>query len=102
MASVTGAPKFTKRSPSQASESFEEGEKGDPEQTAYLADPESQDRGSDTPKETLYTKYEPYFLSLTAVVILGWWISATILEATRHRWYANLIFLILYHQLSEF
>lgn len=101
MASVTGPPKITKRSPSQASESFEEGEKGDAEQTTYLADPESQDSKSDAVKDTLFTKYEPFILGITAAVILGWWISATVLKATRHRWYVGASFLILDPNLSH-
>ncbi|KAF5321394.1 hypothetical protein D9619_001373 [Psilocybe cf. subviscida] len=92
MASVTGPPKITKRSPSQASESFEEGEKGDAEQTTYLADPESQDSKSDAVKDTLFIKYEPFILGITAAVILGWWISATVLKATRHRWIVQTLF----------
>ena len=36
----------------------------------------------------LYPKLRPYILSALALLILGWWISATVLKATRHRWYA--------------
>jgi CNT family concentrative nucleoside transporter len=36
----------------------------------------------------LYPKLRPYILTALALLILGWWISATVLEATRHRWYA--------------
>jgi len=32
------------------------------------------------------TKCKPFILGALALLILGWWISATILEATRHRW----------------
>lgn len=32
-------------------------------------------------------RYRHYILAALAIVILGWWISATILQATRHRWY---------------
>ena len=35
-----------------------------------------------------YQKLRPFILAGLAAVILGWWISATVLEATRHRWYA--------------
>lgn len=35
----------------------------------------------------LYRKIRPFFLTALALVILGWWISATVLPATRHRWY---------------
>jgi len=34
----------------------------------------------------LYSKFRPYILTALALLILGWWISATILKATRHRW----------------
>jgi len=37
-------------------------------------------------KETSKRNYKPYILVGTAMVILGWWISSTVLEATRHRW----------------
>ena len=36
----------------------------------------------------LYLKSRPYVLAGVALAIMGWWISATVLEATRHRWYA--------------
>ena len=36
----------------------------------------------------LYPKFRPYILTALALLILGWWISATVLKATRHRWYA--------------
>jgi len=36
--------------------------------------------------DLLYEKYRTYILISLALVILGWWISATVLEATRHRW----------------
>ena len=35
-----------------------------------------------------YPKLRPYILTALALLVLGWWISATVLEATRHRWYA--------------
>lgn len=34
----------------------------------------------------LYKRYRPFILAAVAFVILGWWISSTILQATRHRW----------------
>lgn len=33
-----------------------------------------------------YSKFKPYILGGLALLILGWWISATILHDTRHRW----------------
>ena len=40
-------------------------------------------------RHTLYAKFRPYILALTAAVILGWWISSTVLEKTRHRWFVS-------------
>ncbi|GJJ06199.1 hypothetical protein Clacol_000388 [Clathrus columnatus] len=37
-------------------------------------------------------KLKPWILAGTAALILGWWISATILPATRHRWIVQTIF----------
>lgn len=37
-------------------------------------------------RRDMYMKYRPFILGALALVILGWWISATVLEATRHRW----------------
>ncbi|CAE7084299.1 unnamed protein product [Rhizoctonia solani] len=37
-------------------------------------------------RRAVYQKYRPFILAAVALVILGWWISATVLEATRHRW----------------
>lgn len=41
---------------------------------------------------TFYTRYRPYILSTVAATIIGWWISATILPATRHRWIVQTLF----------
>lgn len=38
-------------------------------------------------RKALYARYRPFILGGVAAVILGWWISATVLKATRHRWY---------------
>lgn len=37
-------------------------------------------------RRTFYQRFRPFILAASALLILGWWISATILEATRHRW----------------
>ena len=44
---------------------------------------------ADARQHTIYTKLRPYILVGLALVILGWWISATVLETTRHRWYVS-------------
>ncbi|KAF8160955.1 Na+ dependent nucleoside transporter C-terminus-domain-containing protein [Crassisporium funariophilum] len=40
----------------------------------------------------LYSKLRPYLLTALALVILGWWISSTILKTTRHRWIVQTFF----------
>ncbi|KAG8917113.1 hypothetical protein FRC00_014022, partial [Tulasnella sp. 408] len=37
------------------------------------------------PHNPLYPRLRPFILAGLALLILGWWISATILPATRHR-----------------
>lgn len=60
-----------------------------------ISDPETPDTNFETEKEekppTFYRRYRPYILSGVAAAILGWWISATVLPATRHRWCASVI-----------
>jgi CNT family concentrative nucleoside transporter len=41
---------------------------------------------------TLYARFRPFILGATALVILGWFISATLLKATRHRWIIQSLF----------
>lgn len=45
-----------------------------------------------TRRRTLWKKIRPFFLAALALLILGWWISATILPATRHRWIVQTLF----------
>jgi concentrative nucleoside transporter, CNT family len=40
----------------------------------------------DEQEKSAHVKYRPLILFGLATVILGWWISATVLKATRHRW----------------
>ncbi|KAF9484501.1 hypothetical protein BDN70DRAFT_903662 [Pholiota conissans] len=42
--------------------------------------------------EGSYSKARPYLLVGLALVILSWWISATVLHATRHRWIVQTFF----------
>ena len=37
-------------------------------------------------RAAFYKRFRPLILAGVAAVILGWWISSTILKATRHRW----------------
>ncbi|KAF8160956.1 Na+ dependent nucleoside transporter C-terminus-domain-containing protein [Crassisporium funariophilum] len=52
-------------------------------------DPEITEEGS---SRSHYHILRPYILTGVALVILGWWISATVLEATRHRWIVQTLF----------
>lgn len=40
-------------------------------------------------KHRTYLRIRPFILCGLALLILGWWISATILPATRPRWYVT-------------
>jgi concentrative nucleoside transporter, CNT family len=77
---------LVKRSTSHASDSF--GEKA-----PFDAPTSAKDNGdTDAEQErrnALYAKLRPILLVGLAAAILGWWISATVLEATRHRWRVN-------------
>jgi len=44
------------------------------------------DDESSEDKVSFTTKYKDFILGGLLLLILGWWVSATVLEATRHRW----------------
>jgi concentrative nucleoside transporter, CNT family len=79
-------PASLKRSPSLDSAK----EKLPNDTTRDITDVEVAHVGASEEKQSLglYPKSRPYILSALALLILGWWISATVLKATRHRWYA--------------
>jgi concentrative nucleoside transporter, CNT family len=56
-----------------------------------ILSPTNEEADRDQRRHELYLRFRPYFLTGVALVILGWWISATILKATRHRWYVVLL-----------
>ncbi|KAF7983239.1 hypothetical protein HWV62_22846 [Athelia sp. TMB] len=43
-------------------------------------------------RAAFYKRFRPLILAGVAAVILGWWISSTILKATRHRWIVQTVF----------
>ncbi|KAJ7124936.1 Na+ dependent nucleoside transporter C-terminus-domain-containing protein [Mycena epipterygia] len=45
-----------------------------------------------TRRQNLYHKGRPFILVGLALLILAWWISSTILKATRHRWIVQTLF----------
>jgi CNT family concentrative nucleoside transporter len=55
--------------------------------------PDEADQRRDTDvQRSFYAKYRPYILAGFAILILGWWISATVLRATRRRWIVQTLF----------
>lgn len=56
-------------------------------QEGFVKTKQVPDRSEDSPpRNPLYPRLRPLILAGLALLILGWWISATILPATRHRW----------------
>ncbi|KIY47926.1 hypothetical protein FISHEDRAFT_44328 [Fistulina hepatica ATCC 64428] len=42
--------------------------------------------GAKARRHSFFVRFRPLILGGVAAIILGWWISATVLKATRHRW----------------
>ena len=81
---------------SSTSDSLEKTDLASGAAAVEVRDPEKADRAlvqeedEPTTLSKFYARYRPFVLAGVAAVILGWWISATVLEATRHRWYVSL------------
>ena len=60
----------------------------DPEKGAVDA-PVPAPADDETTLTKLVRKYRVVVLGALAALILGWWVSATVLQATRHRWCAR-------------
>ncbi|KAF8626833.1 hypothetical protein AX15_004664 [Amanita polypyramis BW_CC] len=83
---VTHGDSIVKRTASHISHSVEK---------SPVDDPAKDDGDSHVERKRrrmLYAKYRPLILGGLAAAILGWWISATVLKATRHRWIVQTIF----------
>lgn len=63
-------------------------EKGQPDPEVLLSEKVDEEEYEKRRKHERYMKFRPYILGAVALVILGWWISSTVLKATRHRWWA--------------
>lgn len=86
-AGTSQADNSAQRKTFQSTESFSEKEKSharDPEVLIKDADEEVDE--SRKRRQIVYRQLRPYILGGLATLILGWWISATVLKATRHRW----------------
>jgi len=92
MATVANPPQRSvteetlQRRPSHSTGSIEDEKRGSDPEVVVNQGEESIEDGRSSSKPTFYQKYRPFILGATAAVILGWWISSTILKATRHRW----------------
>ena len=80
---VTHSDSIIKRSASRTSDSS--GEKAPVDVKGSGDDDAERER-----RRALYMKYRPLILGGLAAAILGWWVSATVLRATRHRWQVKL------------
>jgi len=92
VASTTAKPsdKVVQRTTSGSSFSQEKvpagAEKGAAEPPTYGHHADEDLSESQARRRAFWTQYKPFALAAIAAVILGWWISSTILKATRHRW----------------
>ncbi|KAJ2931254.1 hypothetical protein H1R20_g5878, partial [Candolleomyces eurysporus] len=64
----------------------------DPEVFVQNAGANDDDEEKPSRGALFYKRYRPFILGAVALVILGWWISATVLRATRHRWIVQTLF----------
>jgi CNT family concentrative nucleoside transporter len=53
---------------------------------------ESEAEGVEKKNRLTYQRLRPFILSGFLLLILAWWISATVLKATRHRWIVQTLF----------
>ncbi|KDN38550.1 hypothetical protein RSAG8_09439, partial [Rhizoctonia solani AG-8 WAC10335] len=76
-----------KRDPELESGSISHDKRPNPDAKAHLIAHDDDEAERDRERQyAIYQKYRPFILGAVALVILGWWISATVLKATRHRW----------------
>ncbi|KAJ7078885.1 Na+ dependent nucleoside transporter C-terminus-domain-containing protein [Mycena belliarum] len=80
------------RKSSRSTASFNEKEAVPVDHDAVLARDTEDVEAARTRRDTAYSKARPFILTGLALLILGWWISSTILKATRHRWIVQTLF----------
>ncbi|CAA7259231.1 unnamed protein product [Cyclocybe aegerita] len=84
---LAGGLKHTPSRSSLDSASKEKQGEGGTDPAPYKDGPEDQNQPTE-----FYARFRPFVLTALALVILGWWISATVLKATRHRWIVQTLF----------
>ncbi|KAF5386173.1 hypothetical protein D9615_002385 [Tricholomella constricta] len=76
-----------------SSESMSKEEKSEYSDDKHIADPEINYPVEEVEERNfLYARIRPFILPALALAILGWWISSTVLKATRHRWIIQTLF----------
>lgn len=86
MADTYASNNIRERKDSESSHSVSK-EKRDVEPHLEEANLKLDEESAEERSPSFASKYKPFILTALALVILGWWISSTILEKTRHRWY---------------
>ncbi|EUC58541.1 H+/nucleoside cotransporter [Rhizoctonia solani AG-3 Rhs1AP] len=75
-----------KRDPELESGSISHDKRPYPDAKGHVIDHDDEAERNRGRRNAIYQKHRPFILGAFALVILGWWISATVLKATRHRW----------------
>ena len=94
--SATPEAQAAHRKPSLSASSFSnEKQQVDPEVVIAkeLAKDSEEVEAARERRRAVYTRLRPFILIGLIVLIGGWWISATVLPATRHRWCVSLLHL---------
>jgi CNT family concentrative nucleoside transporter len=60
--------------------------------TTYMNRVDEDIEKSQARRAIFWSKYRPFILTGVATMIFGWWVSATVLKATRHRWIVQTFF----------
>jgi len=60
--------------------------------TTYMNRVDEDIEKSQARRAIFWSKYRPFILAGVATMIFGWWVSATVLKATRHRWIVQTFF----------
>ncbi|KAF8659230.1 hypothetical protein AX16_001890 [Volvariella volvacea WC 439] len=81
-----------KRAPSRSSESLDKEKAQQAEPQMYVSKEDEEEEAARAMREAMWKKYRPFVLGGLAALILGWWISATVLRATRPRWIVQTLF----------
>lgn len=68
-----------------STDSFDKEKQAHDEPQVLLQDADDTEAAKER-RAQLYARLRPFLLGGLAALILAWWISATVLKATRHRW----------------